>query len=58
MSYNTIDEHWLKRAEEARVAAKQLTDLCAKEKMLGIAESYERRACCAWGRFPTPVRIH
>jgi len=30
----TIDEHWLKRAEEARAAAKQLTDLCAKEKML------------------------
>jgi hypothetical protein len=28
----------LKRAEEARATAKKLTDLCAKEKMQGIAE--------------------
>ena len=36
----TIDEfvYWLRRSEEARVAAKQLTDLCEKEQMVGIAE--------------------
>ncbi len=57
----TIDEfvYWLRRSEEARVAAKQLTDLCEKEQMVGIAESYQRRARCDWGQsYPTPVRKH
>jgi hypothetical protein len=65
MSYISIDEfeHWLKRAEKARAASKQLTDPCAKEQMLGIAESYQRRAHCDWReshptRPPTPVRMH
>ena len=65
MSYITIDEfeHWLSRAEKARAAANQLTDPPAKEQMLGIADSYERRAHCDWRqssptRLPTPVVIH
>jgi hypothetical protein len=65
MSYITIDEsdHWLRRAEKARTAAGQLSDPCAKEQMLGMADSYERRARCDWRRIrrtraPTPVRIH
>jgi hypothetical protein len=46
MSCITIDEfdHWMNRAEKARAAAKQLTEPCAKEQMLGMAYSYERRA--------------
>ena len=59
MSHIIIDEYWLIRAEEARAAAKQLTNLCAKEQMLGIAASYQRRAHCDWRQiYPTPVRIH
>ena len=54
----TTAEYWLTRAEEARAAAEKLNDLCEKEKMQGIAESYERRARCPWGYFPTPARIH
>ena len=61
MSYITIEEfdHWMKRADKARATAKQLSDPRAKERMLGIAQSYERRTCRDWRRsHPTPVRIH
>jgi hypothetical protein len=37
-------KHWLERAEEARVHAEQMTDLTAKQMMLGIAADYERLA--------------
>ena len=66
MSRITIDDfehwlHWLKRSEDARTAGGKLNDPCAKEQMLGIAESYQRRAHCDWGH-PTPQltseRIH
>jgi hypothetical protein len=51
MSYITLDEfeHWLKRSEKALAAAEQLTDPCAKERMAGIAKSYQQRARCDWG---------
>jgi hypothetical protein len=61
MSHIIIDEYWLTRAEEARADAKQQTDPCAKERMLGIADSYQRRAHCDWShpvRTPAPVRMH
>ena len=37
-------EHWLKRAEEARSVAEQLSDPESKGTMLRIAKDYERLA--------------
>ena len=37
-------EYWLKRAEEARTFADEMRDRETKSLMLGIAESYERKA--------------
>jgi hypothetical protein len=39
-------EHWLARAEEARILANQMNDAEAKVAMLRIAEDYE------WSRLP------
>jgi hypothetical protein len=43
-------EHWLARAEEARMLANQMNDAEAKVAMLRIAEDYERLAQRAEGR--------
>src|SRR5262249_41555143 len=43
-------EHWLARAEEARILANQMNDVEAKVAMLRIAEDYERLAQRAEGR--------
>ena len=43
-------EHWLARAEEARILANQMNDAEAKVAMLRIAEDYERLAQRAEGR--------
>jgi hypothetical protein len=37
-------EHWLKRAEEARTLAGELTDSEARRMMLNIADGYDRLA--------------
>ena len=37
-------EHWRKRAEEARAIAEELTDAKEREKMLKLAEDYEKLA--------------
>jgi hypothetical protein len=37
-------EHWLKRAEEARALAGELTDSEARRMMLNIADGYDRLA--------------
>jgi hypothetical protein len=44
MLYDDEPEVWRKRAEEVRVQAEDMADLDARRVMLGIAESYERRA--------------
>jgi hypothetical protein len=41
--FNNV-EHWLERAEKARVHADLLTDREAKHTMLGIADSYQKLA--------------
>jgi len=53
-------EHWLARAEEARILANQMNDVEAKVAMLRIAEDYKRLAqraeSRALGRLPnTPT---
>jgi hypothetical protein len=37
-------EHWLSRAEEARVIAEQMTDPQARASMLRVAQEYEKLA--------------
>jgi DNA-binding ferritin-like protein len=46
MALNISDDpnYWLKRAEEARTLADQMTDTETKSIMLGIAKSYEKIA--------------
>jgi hypothetical protein len=40
---NNVD-YWLRRAEEARAIAVQMTEAHTKSIMLGIAQDYERLA--------------
>ena len=37
-------EHWRQRAKEGRDMAEQMTDKVAKQKMLEIADDYEKLA--------------
>jgi hypothetical protein len=49
--------HWERRAKEARALAEQITDPVAKRAMLEIAASYEKiakRAEARDARIPTP----
>jgi cob(I)alamin adenosyltransferase len=50
MSVLNDARHWLRRAEEARRLAAQMTDPAAKDSMLRIAEEYEKVALRADAR--------
>ena len=40
-------QHWRQRAEEARALAEQMSDEWSKQRMLKIADDYEKRAVAA-----------
>jgi molecular chaperone GrpE (heat shock protein) len=41
---SSLDEHWLKRAEEISALAEQMKDMASKEVLLRIAADCERTA--------------
>jgi hypothetical protein len=47
MSDPTTPQRWLARAKEARETAGAMQDPIAKQKLLGIAASYEKMAAYA-----------
>jgi hypothetical protein len=50
MSWLDHAEHWLARAEEARILASEMTDARTRATMLDIAKGYDKMAEHAWAR--------
>jgi len=50
-------EFYLERAEEMRSLADQMSNPDARQKMIGVAESYERLAKCAADKTALMARI-